>query len=245
MRNNFKIVISFIFISIFSYAFASIRVSKSLNKDDLEIIKLLNLDNECLNLSSYDEEIYCIKSVQKAQLKLIEGTNCRTGYINLGSKEVINSNTACCYDRSRITEQSLQNYGFKTRHIYLKASNKYGFLSLLTPGNSNSSHAVSEVLTSKGWLGVDSNEPIILLDYKKNPKTYKEAIKSGLIRYLSSKPNYYNRSFVQIIGLYSRNGKFFKPYLPYFPELNIKDFFRYITNIENLKQENNNVNFSL
>ena len=239
MKKKFKIVIYLILISIFSYIFASIRVRKSLNNDDLEIIKLLNLDNECLNLSSYDSEINCIKSVQIAQLKLIEGTACRTGYINLGSKEVINSGTACCYDRSRITEQTLQSYGFKTRHIYLKASNKYGFFSLLTPGNSNSSHAVSEVLTSKGWLGVDSNEPILLLDKRKLPQTYKESIKNGLIRYLSNKPHYYNRSFIYIIGLYSRNGKFFKPHLPYFPELNIKDFFRYITNIENIKQEEN------
>ena len=63
---------------------------------------------KCLNLSSYENEINCIKSIQQSQLKLIEGTTCRKGYINLGSKEVINSNTACCYDRSRIIEQTLK-----------------------------------------------------------------------------------------------------------------------------------------
>lgn len=95
MKKNFKILISLKFISIFSYIFASIRIGKSLNNNDLEIIKFLNLDIECLNLNSYDNEINCIKRVQIAQLKLIEGTAYRTGYINLGSKEVINSNKAC------------------------------------------------------------------------------------------------------------------------------------------------------
>ena len=244
MSKTLKVIISLLFISLFSYALASIRVSKSLNKDDLEIIKLLDLDNECMNVNSYEDEIYCIKSVQQAQLKLIEGTTCRKGYINLGAKEVINSNTACCFDRSRIIEQTLHSYGFKTRHIFLIASDKYGFFSLLTPGNSNSSHAVSEVLTSKGWLGIDSNEAFLLLDNENLPKTYKESIKTGFIKYLSNKPDYYNRSFIQIIGLYSRNGKFFKPYIPYFPELNIKDFFRYITHIENLKPEDKSINYS-
>ena len=93
MSKFFKILKLLIFILFFSYAFASIRVSKSLNKDDLEIKKLLNLDKKCLNLSSYENEIHCIKSIQQSQLKLIEGTTCRKGYINLGSKEVINSNT--------------------------------------------------------------------------------------------------------------------------------------------------------
>ena len=230
-----KILKFLILISFFYYAFVSIRVTKYLNKDDLEIIKLLNLDEECSNISSYENEINCIKSVQKSQLKLIEGTTCRTGFINLGAKEVINTNSACCYDRARIIEQSLLSYGFKTRHIFLKASDKYGFFSLITPGNSNTSHAVTEALTSKGWIGIDSNEPLLLLDNEKLPMTYKESIKNGSIRHLSIKPNYYNRSFIYIVGLYSRNGKFFQPYLPYFPELNIKDFIRYITSIENVK----------
>ena len=206
---------------------------------------MLNVDKECSNLSSYENEIECIKSVQKSQLKLIKGTACRKGYINLGDKGVIYSDTACCFDRSRIIEQTLNSYGFKTRHIFLISSDKYGLFSLLTPGNSNSSHAVSEVLTSKGWLGIDSNEPFLLLNNDNLPMTYRESIKNGYIKYLSTIPDYYNQSFIQITGLYSRNGKFFKPYLPYIPELNIKDFFRYIRNIENLKPEDNNINYSL
>ena len=223
MRKKFKILLLIIFIPLFSYFFASIRVSKSLKKDDLDIVKLLNIENECTNVNSYKKEIKCIKSVQKAQLNLIKGTTCRGKYINMGSKEVITSNTACCYDRARITEQALQNYGFKVRHIHLNQTQKIGFLNLFVPGTP--SHASTEVLTSKGWLGVDSNEPFLLLDINNLPYSFKEGITNGLINNLSKKPSFYNKPLTYIIGLYSRNGTFLEPYLPFVPEINIIDFF--------------------
>ena len=140
----------------------------------------------------------------------------------MGSKEVINLNTACCYDRSRITEQVLQLYGFKVRHVHLNKTTKLGYFSLLVPRSQ--SHAVTEVLTSKGWLGVDSNEKFILLDKDNFPNTYEKAISSGLINFYSEFGLYKN-SLTYVIGLYSRNGTFFEPYIPFLPEVNFSDFF--------------------
>lgn len=231
-----KLLLGITLLGALYYTFTSIRVSKSISKEDKEITKLLKVDKYCSKINSYEEEIKCIKSVQESQLNLIKGKDCRGKYINLGSKEVINSNTACCYDRSRITEQTLQIYGFKVRHVHLNETSKRGYLNLLIP--KTSSHAVSEVLTSKGWLGVDSNEPFLLLDKKNNPNNYAKAISNGLINYYSEL-SFYKKPMTYTIGLYSRNGTFFEPYLPYIPELNFTDFIGNLFNLKIIKQRNN------
>jgi len=223
-----KIFFTLLAITIPFYCYASIRVTKATTNDDHEITKLLNIDKECSNPNTYQKEIICIKSIQQSQLNLIEDTNCRGKFINLGSLEVINKNSACCFDRSRITEQALQIYGFKVRHVHLNLTDKRGFFNLLVSGSD--SHAVTEVLTSKGWLGVDSNEPFILQDKDNFPNTYKQAIHNGVIN-MHTDNHFYKKPLTYVIGLYSRNGTFFQPYLPFVPEINIKDFFGNFFNI--------------
>ncbi len=230
----FLILIGF-FISFYTYF--SIKVPKAIASDDYKIKKLLNVDKECSNLNTYKKEIICIENLQKAQLNLIKGTECRGKYINLGSIEVINENSACCYDRSRITEQTLQIYGFKVRHIHLSETKKKGYFNLLVPRSK--SHAATEVLTSKGWLGVDSNEQFLLLDKDNFPITYEKAIASGEIKFYSEF-ELYKKPLTYVIGLYSRNGTFFEPYLPYLPEINFKDFFSNLLNIKIVNPITNN-----
>ena len=232
MKKLPKIFFTLLGISISIYSYASIRVTKAINTEDHEITKLLNIDKECSNLNTYEKEIICIKTIQEAQLNLIEDTKCRGKFINLGSIEVINKNTACCFDRARITEQVLQIYKFKVRHVFLVQTANRSYFNLLVPGSS--SHAVTEVLTSRGWLGVDSNEPFILLDQDNLPNTYEQAIHNGLIDSLSASiltDSFYKKPLVYVIGLYSRNGTFFEPYLPYIPEINFNDFFGNFFNI--------------
>ena len=224
------------FLGAIYYFLISIGVSKSISEDDKYITKLLDVDKECLNINSYDQEIKCIKTIQESQLNIITGKDCRGKYINLGSKEVIKLNTACCFDRSRITEQALQIYGFKVRHVHLNEISKWGYFNLLIPNTS--SHAVSEVLTSKGWLGVDSNEPFVLLDENNYPNTYAKGIANGLINSYSKFP-LYKKPITYVIGLYSRNGTFFEPYLPLIPELNYNDFLRNLFNIKIIKPRKN------
>ena len=231
-----KLFLGITLLGAFYYIFSSIGVSKSVSKDDKEITKLLKVDKDCSKINSYEKEIKCIKSVQESQLNLIKGTDCRGKYINLGSKEVINSNTACCYDRSRITEQALQIYGFKVRHVHLNETSKWGYFNLLIPNTS--SHAVSEVLTSKGWLGVDSNEAFLLLDKNNYPNTYEKAISNGVINSYSKSP-IYEKSMTYVIGLYSRNGTFFEPFLPYVPEINFNDFIGNLFNVKIINPRNN------
>ena len=230
MKKIPKFFLSLLAISISIYSYASIRVTKAITQDDHEIAKLLNIDKECSDLNTYEKEIICVKSIQEAQLNLIDDTKCRGRFINLGSIEVINKNTACCFDRARITEQVLQIYKFKVRHVFLAQTEIFFYNNLPR----SSSHAVTEVLTSRGWLGVDSNEPLILLDQDNLPNTYEQAIHNGLIDSLSTSTftdYFYKKPLVYVIGLYSRNGTFFEPYLPYIPEINFNDFFGNFFNI--------------
>ena len=231
-----KLVLGISFLGSLCYVLIAMSVSKSISEDDKYITKLLEVDKECLKINSYEQEIKCIKAIQVSQLNLISGKDCRGKNINLGSKEVINLNTACCFDRSRITEQALQIYGFKVRHIHLNWTSNRGYLNLLVP-NTNT-HAVSEVLTSKGWLGVDSNEAFVLLDNNNNPNTYEKAILNGVIN-SHSKQNFYKNKMTYIIGLYSRNGTFFEPYIPYVPEINFNDFLANFFNIKIIRPRNN------
>ena len=235
MGNRFfsKKLLKFYFLIFFStfisYLYFAIRVNKDISSEDISKTELLNLDNECSNIDSFIEEVRCIRNVQRSQLNLIKGTDCPDDdFMNLGSIKVIKEDTACCFDRSRITEQSLQYYGFKVRHIFL-LNKKSNVLDILKPRIS--SHASTEVLTSKGWLGVDSNEPFILISKTGMPNTYEKAISSGLIKNYSDNEFYKYPSF-QFIGLYSRKGNFFAPYFLFIPEINYYDFF---SNIQNIK----------
>ena len=228
MKKIPKFFLSLLAISSSRYSDASIRVTKAMTPDDHKIANLLNIDKECSDLNTYEKEIICVKSIQEAQLNLIDDTKCRGKFINLGSIEVINKNTACCFDRARITEQALQIYKFKVRHVFLAHTANRVYFDLLVPGSS--SHAVTEVLTSRGWLGVDSNEPFILLDQDNLPNTYEQAIHNGVIDLLSEN-SFYKKPLTYVIGLYSRNGTFFEPYLPYIPEINFNDFFGNFFNI--------------
>ena len=229
LENKKRFYIVIIFAIFFPYLFNSIKVSKSLNSDDIEITNLLNVRNQCSNINSYSDEIECINSIQKSQLKLIEDTNCRKGFINLGSKKVLEGNTACCFDRARITEQALLFYDFKIRHVFLIQTSKLGYFSLLIRNLPN--HAVTEVLTSKGWLGVDSVESFILIDENKRPYSYSEGITNNLISKKTDNA-FYQKPLIYIIGIYSRNGKFFKPYIPFLPEIEFVDFFKNVSSIK-------------
>ena len=73
-----------------------------------------------------------------------------------------------------------------------------------------SSHAVSEIHTSKGWLGVDSLEPFMLLTKNNLPTTYRSALVDleayPVLRRAGG--GFYTGKIDVIYGLYSRHGHF-------------------------------------
>ena len=132
------------------------------------------------------------------------------------------------YDtRSRVIEKILAFSGFDTRHIsiYSTKNTNSPFRSLSTPNIS--SHAITEVLTQRGWLVVDSNDQWLSIDTQGNPvsiaKIKLSAEGSGEISWRQKAPNkIYKEPFVFIYGLYSRHGKFYPPYT-FVPDVNYKE----------------------
>jgi len=84
---------------------------------------------------------------------------------------------------------------------------------------------VTEVKTSRGWLVVDSNLPWISVAVDGSP------VDADHIHFqvdlFKSLPEYWNRPYWAIRGLYSRRGQFYRPYIPY-PQLNWYDFISWL-----------------
>ena len=86
---------------------------------------------------------------------------------------------------------------------------------IITPGVS--SHAVTEVLTSKGWLIVDSNAQWVSTDSEGHPISIEKiryAVEYSVpIRWGTEPPStIYIKPFTFLYGLYSRHGYFYPPY---------------------------------
>tara|TARA_B100000575_G_C23043734_1_gene600730 strand:- start:131 stop:823 length:693 start_codon:yes stop_codon:yes gene_type:complete len=221
LRNKLKVFLSLIFLT---YSFLAINVRKNITKDDIKVIKMLKVDNYCKEITDYQSELNCIKNIQIAQKKLVDSEDCRIKTINPEPLEMINENTGCCFDRARLIEKSLDFYGIKSRRVFLIQKNKYGIFTIFIP--KVGSHAVTEAKTSKGWIGIETvNDLFILTDNNNMPLTFKEAIKKEY-NFPKSEDldNLYNKDLLALIGVYSRHGKFYKPYLP-FPEINFVNFF--------------------
>lgn len=121
--------------------------------------------------------------------------------------EFLQRNFGCCFDRARFIEKASRHYGFETRHVFLiQPYEGLSITNFLPLGQS--SHATSEVYTSRGWLGVDSNEPFILLSKGGSPTTYGNAINNLDSFPLMSPRNFFVSELDVIYGLYSRHGNF-------------------------------------
>ena len=176
---------------------------------------------------TYAHELEFIRSVQRSVLTIARDD----GDIPLDQKrepkELYVARTGSCFDRSRVIEKILTYSGFKTRHvaIYSMKETGSGARSILTPGAA--SHAVTEALTTKGWLVIDSNDPWLATDASANPVSI-EKIQSRVARsvstQLSTEPptTIYVEPFTFVYGLYSRHGRFYPPY-DMIPDLNYSE----------------------
>jgi hypothetical protein len=146
-------------------------------------------------------------------------------------KDLLTAKAGLCCDRSRAIEKILRYVGFETDlkpgiSPFTQQKKTGSFLkSLTTPGVA--SHPVTEVLTQKGWLVVDSNYRWVSLDSNNKPVTISQiqliAAGSNNISWNQEPPNKkYIHPFTYIYGLYSRHGKFFPPY-NFIPDVNYQE----------------------
>ena len=174
----------------------------------------------------------CIKETQeKIQSTIVDedfyteefGDNCRKKF-SAEPKEFMERGYGCCVQYSRLIEKSLNYYNFETRHIFLISPYKdislSNFLSL-----GQQSHAVTEVLTSKGWMGIDSILTVIVaINENGKFKVYKYAdiINNKKSKEIFPNNDFYHQNLDLIYGLYSRHGYFYGPNLPG-PEFNLRE----------------------
>lgn len=202
------------------------QVSQELSDNDLIAIKQIQNRLDCDDLSNFKGEFACIDSVQKAILFISPNNICPTDDCCPLKGELIepltfiNRGWGCCFDRSRFNEKLLKYLGFQTRHVFI-ISKKYSSFLNFVPLN-QSSHAASEVKTSLGWMGIDSNTSTKLFDGQNRVFTYKEAIKNKKMK-KKLVPKYIFLDEPDVIyGLYSRHGYSYAPKIPG-PEFNINE----------------------
>ena len=177
---------------------------------------------------TYQDELNFIVAVQHSVLQIAPGNEGLPCCKKREPKELYMAKTGLCYDRSRVIEKVLRYYGFTTRHIslYSKAKTDSAIKALMTPGVS--SHAITEVLTKRGWLVVDSNAPWVSTDINNEPMSISDIQakidNSSLIQWKQNPPtDIYLKPFVFLYGLYSRHGYFYPPY-NMIPDINYKEF---------------------
>ncbi len=170
---------------------------------------------------TYDEEITFIQKVEDSLIKY---------YPHVGAgiplsqerepKNLFYIGGGLCFDRSRVFEKFFKFSYFETRHLFLirdysKNNNNFTVFFRI---QEIASHAVSELKTSRGWLAIGSNKPWVALDKSCNPLSMKQiklAFDNNIvIHWLESPPfAYFWKGDTHFIyGLYSRHGKFYKPY---------------------------------
>lgn len=174
--------------------------------------------------ASYVEELLFIRRVQKRVLALSPIENGLPFKQAREPKDLLLAGSGLCYDRSRTIEKVLRSAGFHARHvsIYASSSERSELGTLLTPGAD--SHAITEVLTSHGWVAVDSNAPWLSLSDDGHPQSLSQisagAKQEGSIAWLTPPPSLiYDAPFSYVYGLYSRHGNFYPPY-DFIPDVN-------------------------
>jgi len=177
---------------------------------------------------SFSAEIVAIEKIQRAVLDAAPG-NVGIPYDHSREpKELLEARSGLCFDRSRAIEKALRYVGFQARHVAIYSTKETGSALKSLALEGTPSHAVSEVLTSRGWLVVDSNAPWLSIDIEGRPVSIRAmasaARRGALVEYgLPIPTSIYREPFVAVFGLYARHGRFYPPY-DFIPDVNYGEF---------------------
>jgi len=226
-----KIFFTFLIVSTFSIVYIS-KVDNTITKEDIEYINKFLMaanikKNANLNQLTAEQQISLIERVQDIVLKISPNLKGIPLYSLREPKQLYNSKSSSCSERSRVIEKILRYLGFKTRHISIyKTTDEFFELTALFKPN-KPSHAVVEVYTKYGWIVVGSNYRWIA----KNKEKYLSILEINKINDLQESIQWevfppediLDKRFIYIYGLYSRHGKFYPPY-NFIPDINYSDF---------------------
>ena len=208
------------------------NVDRDLTVEDKEYIKqyIPNIPENIASSLSYSEQIKLIKNIQLRVYSHTPGWSPIPEGMPREPKQLFLSQSGLCYDRSRVLEKIFDYLGFTTRHLsmFKRESDKPAIITILT--SHVSSHAITEVLTKRGWLMIDSNVLWVSLDSKGLPRSMPQLQKLHVQgrNYKWAAPPigpdsvfYQNRS-IPVYGLFSRHGRFYYPYVSGIPDYHVQ-----------------------
>ncbi len=204
--------------------FWATNVPVLLTSDDKAVFAALGFSAPTQELE-YAAQIDVIKRVQSFVIDRFPHRHGIPEHLPREPKDLVAAGVGLCFDRSRFIEKLLKFQGFETRHVFVIFLDSGGldggdgvFRALTRRGTE--SHALTEVRTSRGWLLVGSNHKWISLSRDGEPVGLKGLKKH--FRDESSSPAWIKRPFAAVIGLYSRRGQLYPPFL-ISPELNYRE----------------------
>lgn len=204
-------------------------VDTSVTQEDREVIATFGVGEQCESAEGFEAELECVESVQQAVFEQFPDTSCefQRGETEHTASAVAERGYGCCYDRATLIEQTLRDYGFEVRRVGLWERQSMP-LNYLKPGIN--SHALSEVKTERGWMAVESLDPIVGIDEEGeiyDVADIREGLQSGEVddnTFGTEIPStFFNGEYVYGRGVYSRHGYFFEPHIPV-PEVSWEHF---------------------
>lgn len=196
-----------------AYGGLGLRVDNSIRPSDVAAIDQLNVGANCTPIGNdFPRQVACVRAIQLA-VQSIGQSACAAKGMSIEPPDMLQRGYGCCYERARFIEKALRHHGFQTRHVFLiEPAWGWSMTNMLPLGQA--SHAATEVLTSRGWMGVDSIEPFILIDADGRPYDYRMSRTSVPLRAHMKPSDFYARDLDVIHGLYSRHGYFLGPNVP-------------------------------
>lgn len=197
------------------------NVPTTLTIEDVAVFESeLDLRRPAIPLT-YGQELALIRSVQdKVWTKAPFGIQIPLDQ-EREPRDLIRAGQGSCFDISRTYDKAFAYLGFKSRHVYLLYRGNRTFVDALFRYR-QPSHAVTEVLTAKGWLFVDSNTPWIAVTKSGDPVNA-DGVWNRTDDFDVPPPTYLRDPWWAIRGMYSRKGTLYSPYF-IFPQLNWPDF---------------------
>lgn len=200
-------------------------VDKSVSPSELDAIVEIFGDTSCRQAPDFQSEVECIKSMQLAKHASVPKIKCAGWAETIEPDEFLKRGYGCCFDRARLLEKALQTQGYDVRRVALYDTSVHGWLSAFVP--QIPSHAASEVKTSRGWMGVESNAKIVLVSEINAPMTFAQLYtETGRLHPDIPLNETYKKPMSIVYGLYSRHGMCHGLNLPA-PEIHWPDFLRY------------------
>jgi hypothetical protein len=167
--------------------------------------------------TDFEAEVRSIAAVQDAVLKAAPESRAIAFSHEREPKDLYELKYGLCHDRSRTIEKTLAWLGFRARHVSVYSTREVPWYRALLSLHTDS-HAVTEVLTSKGWMVVDSTRRWLGLEQSRRPVSLTQMQRGDTHAWAPESRDRMHRiftqSFVHIRGLYSRHGYFFPPYVP-------------------------------